>query len=417
MTKQEILINVSPYEVRVALVQASHLKEIYIERCREKGVLGNIYQGKISRLLPGLQAAFVEIGEERTAFLHFNDIKPYAEILSPGQTLLVQVIKDPLGSKGARLTTHLTLPGRYLILTSQGRNIAVSQKITDMTVKNRLIKRLSLPKQGGYIVRTAAEHVAHSEIEAEKDFLEAVWRDILTKAAKTQGPALVYAEISMVERVLRDLARSDIQAIRVDDIDVYNRMRVYAKKRIPDLYDKIIFFSENHSIFDLYAIETELNHALQRKINLKSGGYLIFDQTEAMTTIDVNTGSFLSYGKVEETLFRTNCEAASMIARQVRLRNIGGIIIIDFIDMSDLLQKRSLLDLLRTELAKDPAKTEISELSSLNLVQMTRKRVRDSLQHNLCVPCHSCQKRGYIKSLETICYEIFREIEKRVRQK
>lgn len=413
---EEILINVTPREVRVALLENGSLQEVHIERSLHQGLLGNIYKGKVNRLLPGIQAAFVDIGLDRAAFLHVKDIHsdPHnvdiRDLLHTGQEILVQVYKDPLGSKGARLTTQFTIPSRYLVLTPTTSQVAVSQKITDEAERERLLSMLSPSTEGGYIFRTAAVGVSDPEIETDKAFLSSLWSNVLLRAKTAKHGDVVYEEIPIVLRVLRDLAGYEIEKIRVDQLDAAKQMREFAERYVPGLVNRVEYYSGERPIFDIYSVEDELQKALQRKAYLKSGGYLIFDQTEAMTTIDVNTGSYIGHGKIEETIFKTNLEAVDIIARQVRLRNLGGIIIIDFIDMTEALHKAHLLETLKKALAKDNARTEISELSSLGLVQLTRKRTRESLEHVLCVTCPLCQRRGSIKSLETICYEIVREL-------
>lgn len=415
---EEILINSTPREVRVALLENGALQEVHIERKLHRGLLGNIYKGKISRLLVGLQAAFVDIGLERGAFLHLRDVRTdkktddIRDVLHVGQELLVQVYKNPLGSKGARLTTHFTIPSRYLVFTPYTPQLTVSQKITDEKERERLLEMVPVKEMGGYIFRTAANGAEKTEVDLDIQFLDSVWQDVLAKTKNAKLGTLVYEEIPINLRVLRDLVGYEVEKIRVDDAVVAKEMQEFAKHYLPKLVDRIEYYAGDRPIFDIYSVEDEIQKALQRKVHLKSGGYLIFDQTEAMTTIDVNTGSYLGHGIIEETIFKTNLEALDVIARQVRLRNLGGIIIIDFIDMSDVIHKTHLLQLLSKALAKDNARIEISEISSLGLVQMTRKRTRESLEHILCVTCPLCKKRGSIKSIETICYEIFRELQR-----
>jgi ribonuclease G len=415
---EEILINSTSREVRVALLENGALQEVHIERKLHRGLLGNIYKGKISRLLVGLQAAFVDIGLERGAFLHLRDVRTdkktddIRDILHVGQELLVQVYKNPLGSKGARLTTNFTIPSRYLVFTPFAPQLSVSQKITDEKERERLLEMVVMGNQGGYIFRTASFGAEKSDIDLDIQFLDSLWQDVLAKSKNVKVGALVYEEIPINLRVLRDLVGYEVEKIRVDDARVAKEMQDFATLYLPKLLDRIEYYAGDRPIFDIYSVEDEIQKALQRKVHLKSGGYLIFDQTEAMTTIDVNTGSYLGHGIIEETIFKTNLEALEVIARQVRLRNLGGIIIIDFIDMTDVVHKTHLLQLFMKALAKDNARIEISEISSLGLVQMTRKRTRESLEHVLCVTCPLCQKRGSIKSIETICYEIFREIQR-----
>lgn len=427
---QEILVNITQREVRVALLENGILQEIHIERSLHQGLLGNIYKGRVSRLLPGIQAAFIDIGLDRSAFLHISDMGiddvlekaalTFAHIdirplLMVGQEILVQVYKDPLGSKGARLTTQFTIPSRYLVLTPGITQVAVSQKIIDEQVRERLSMMVTPGEQGGFIFRTAAEAATQSEIDADKEFLNSLWLDVGLRSKQVKAPGLIYEEIPIVLRVLRDLVGYDVERIRVDNLEAMEQMRAFAIRYVPSLTNRIELYDGDKPIFDVYSVEEELRKSLERKVPLKSGGHIIIDQTEAMTTIDVNTGSFVGNQNLEQTIFKTNLEAVDAIVRQVRLRNLGGIIIIDFIDMPDPSHQEHVMQSLTATLAKDSSKTQVSELSSLGLVQMTRKRTRESLEHILCTPCPLCQKRGSIKSLETICYEIFREL-KRIAQ-
>lgn len=420
---QEILVNVTPGEVRIALLEKGILQELHIERSIHQGLLGNIYKGRVSRLLPGIQAAFVDIGLDRSAFLHISDIKGLSEAtdlaqldianyLTPGKEILVQVYKDPLGSKGARITMCFTIASRCLVFTPDTFNVAVSQRITDEAERERLLAMLVPSNKGGYIFRTAAEHANQAEIEADKLFLDTLWADVSERSLLTKSAKLVYEEIPIVLRVLRDLVGFDIEKIRVDHDESVEQMRKFAEKYLPNLANRIEFYDKEKPIFDLYSVESELQKALERNIPLKSGGHLVFDQTEAMTTIDINTGSYVGNNNYEQTIFRTNLEAIEVIARQIRLRNLGGIIIIDFIDMIEPANKDQLLQALAKALETDNARIQISELSSLGLVQLTRKRTRESLEHILCIPCPTCQQRGSIKSRKTICYEICREVQR-----
>jgi ribonuclease G len=417
---QEILVNITPREVRVALMESGTLQEIHIERSLQHGLMGNIYKGRIARLLPGIQAAFVDIGLDRSAFLHISDLgseeyirgKDIRELLSVGQEMLVQVYKDQLGTKGARLTAQFTIPSRYLVLTPGMSQVMVSQKISDEAERKRLMEMLTPGKQGGFIFRTAAENATQADIDSDKEFLSTLWQEVMARAKEVRATEIVYEEIPIILRVLRDLVGYDVEKIRVDNLAAAVQMRAFAERYVPQLVTRVEFYDGNKPIFDIYAIEDELQRALLRKVNLKSGGHVVFDQTEAMTTIDVNTGSYVGHLNLEQTIFRTNIEAIEVIAHQIRLRNLGGIIIIDFIDMVDPAHKEQLLQALATVFAKDSARIQISELSSLGLVQMTRKRTRESLEHILCAPCPLCQKRGSIKSLATVCYEIFRELQR-----
>lgn len=418
---EEMLVNITPREVRIAFLANNVLQDVQIERGEQHGLLGNIYKGKVSRLLPGIQAAFIDIGLERSAFLHVSDIQGYhaemdiRDVLQAGRELLVQIYKDPIGGKGARLTTQFTIPSRYLVLTPGLPVITASQKITDEVERNRLISLIEPNQKNGYIFRTAAVGACQEEINSDKKYLDDLWINLVERSARAKLGESLHEEIPMVLRVLRDNASDAIERIRVDHEKTAEMMRDFAKHTVPHLVDRIEYYAEPYPIFDIFSVEDELQKALQRKVYLKSGGHLIIDQTEAMTTIDVNTGSYLGTDNLEQTIFKTNVEAVSVIARQVRLRNLGGIIIIDFIDMHDAHHKEHILQLLTETLAKDPVKTQISELSSLGLVQMTRKRVHESLEHILCQPCPTCQQRGSIKSVETVCYEICRDL-KRSRQ-
>ena len=391
----EILINVSPTERRVGVVESGLLQELYLERSGEASYVGNIYMGRIERVLPGMQAAFVNIGLERTAFLHAADIVPrqpeldengdsrplpaIGELVSQGQNLLVQVIKDPLGTKGARLTTQLSIPSRYLVLLPGIQSLGVSVRI---------------------------------ELEDERRLWPRIEAD-----AESAGPGqLVYEDLSLPYRSLRDLMNAEIEKVRIDERDTFQRALRFAGEFFPEWVDRIEFYDGDGPLFDLYGVETEIERALERSTPLKSGGHLTIDQTEAMTTVDVNTGSYLGYRNLEETIYKTNLEAAQAIARQLRLRNLGGIIIIDFIDMTEDDHKRQVLRTLQRALARDHARTTVSQISPLGLVEMTRKRTTESLEHRLCEPCPSCDGRGRVKSVDTVCSEIFREIMRAVRQ-
>lgn len=421
---QEILVNVTSKEVRVALLENAILQEVYIERRRHQGLIGNIYKGRVNRLLPGIQAAFVDIGLDRSAFLHISDMGVVPEntddfstvdirdYLTVGKEILVQVYKDPIGSKGARLTTQFTIPSRFIVLTPGMQEMSVSQKITSEAERERLLSLIQPSPEGGYIFRTVAEGASAMDVARDQAFLTTLWQEVQAKARVTKSAQLVYEEIPIVSRVIRDLSAYDVDKILVDDASSLRAMQDFAARYVPELVNKIELYHHPRPLFFAYSVEEELQKALERKVPLKSGGHVVFDQTEAMTTIDVNTGSYVGRNNIAQTIFTTNSEAVAVIARQVRLRNLGGIIIIDFIDMIDAKQKAQLLEALSKALAKDSAKTQISELSSLGLVQMTRKRNRESLEHILCVECPLCHKRGSIKSLSTVCYELFRELKR-----
>jgi ribonuclease G len=438
---EEILINVTPRETRVALVENGMLQEVYLERASRRGYFGNIYRGKVSRVMPGMQAAFVEIGLERAAFLHASDIvrTPAAEndpgehgnggpaptpaigeLVREGQELTVQVVKDPIGSKGARLTTHLSIPSRYLVLLPGSRMLGVSARIEDEAERQRLkdiIGKLQDPARPcGYIIRTNAEGQSAEALAEDVAYLGKVWEAVQAGLGGARVGTRIYEDLSLPLRAVRDLMRSNVEKVRIDSRETLDRTLEFARQFVPELLERIEHYPGERPIFDLYGVEDEIQRALKKEVPLKSGGYLIIDQTEAMTTIDVNTGAFLGTRNLEETVYRTNLEAAQAAARQLRLRNLGGIIIIDFIDMTDDEHKRQVLRTLEKALARDHAKTTVFDMSPLGLVEMTRKRTVDSLERQLCEPCPECAGRGSIKTAETVCYEIFREITRAVRQ-
>ncbi|MDE2235985.1 MAG: ribonuclease G [Gammaproteobacteria bacterium] len=432
---EEILINVTPRETRVALLDNGVLQELYVERTRRRGLVGNIYKGKVSRVLPGMQAAFIDIGLERTAFLHAEDVArtAYADsgyrddkpsdirmLLHEGQEVLVQVLKDPLGTKGARLTSHISIPSRYMVYLPLGNGMGVSVRIEDLMERERLLGLLRTlaptTLNGGYIVRTAGEGAAAEALRADMLFLNRLWENIHLRSSDVAAGSLVHEDQPLFIRILRDLFSEEIQRVRVDSAEACALMRDFTGMFIPEMQARIESYEDSRPIFDLYGVEDEIRKALDRNVQLKSGGYLIIDQTEAMTTIDVNTGAYVGHRNLEETILKTNLEASQAIAHQLRLRNLGGIIIIDFIDMNDADHKQLVLQALQHSLSKDRAKTQVTEISTLGLVEMTRKRTRESLEHVLCMPCPSCQGRASLKTPETVCYEIFREILREARQ-
>lgn len=435
---EEILINVTPRETRVALVENGMLQEVHVERSMRRGYVGNIYKGKVNRVMPGMQAAFIEIGLERAAFLHVSDIvrplsplvgentdnipvvvPPITELIHEGQEIIVQVVKDPLGTKGARLTTHLSIPSRYLVLLPYGKVLGVSVRIEDEAERQRLKEMLNslVGDVGwGYIVRTNAEGQPREALAEDVDYLGKLWAAVQEGIQTTRVGERIYEDLSLSLRALRDLMRPSIEKVRVDSRETFDRTQNFAHQFMPDLAERLEHYPGERPIFDLYGVEDEIQNALKKEVPLKSGGYLIIDQTEAMTTIDVNTGGFIGSRNLEETVYRTNLEAAQAAARQLRLRNLGGIIIIDFIDMMDEDHKRQVLRTLEKALTRDYAKTTVYEMSPLGLVEMTRKRTVESLEHQLCEACPSCNGRGSLKTAETITYEIFREITRAVRQ-
>lgn len=426
----EILVNVTPPETRVAVVENGVLEDLIIERTRRRGLVGSIYIGEVCRVLPGMQAAFVDIGLERAAFLHVSDLCSRDQELHDGENIeaylhdskqiLVQVTKDPLGTKGARLTTEISIPSRYQVYMPYWKHCGISQRIEVDSERERLRMCLETFQEefdtGGFIARTAAEGVDESVLVSDMEFLLKLWGSISERIDAAPSKSLVHKDLPLSERTLRDLYCEKIEKIRIDSEETYHRMAKFANEFVPEIAPLIEFYSVGRPLFEIYGIEDEIHKALARKVTLKSGGYLIFDQTEAMTTVDVNTGAYVGGRNLEETIFKTNLEAAQAIARQLRLRNLGGIIIIDFIDMQDEEHKQQVLQELDKHLQKDHAKSTITEVSPLGLVEMTRKRTRESLEHILCEPCSACDGRGVLKTAETTCLEIFREIIREVKQ-
>jgi len=431
----EILVNVMPRETRAALIENGVLQELYVERANRVGITSNIYKGRVSRVLPGMQAAFIDVGLERTAFLHVSDIaqghdeeaevaaersEDIREHVREGDEILVQVLKDPLGTKGARLTTFVSIPSRYLVYLPKGKGVGVSTRIEDEAERGRLRESVTgaVPAgtNGGYIVRTVAEGAEPEALREDLHFLHRLWGVVRDRGLTAAAGELVHEDLPLPLRLLRDQLGHGIDLIAVDNASVHERMLEFARTFMPESTGKIELYGGARPIFDLHGIEDEIAKALDRKVALKSGGYLVIDQTEAMTTIDVNTGAYVGHRNLEETIYRTNLEAAVSIARQLRLRNLGGIIIIDFIDMQEEEHRRQVLQALEKALAADHAKTHISSVSPLGLVEMTRKRTRESLEHLLCQPCAACEGRGLVKTAETVCYEIFREVLRQARQ-
>ncbi|MBS0226353.1 MAG: ribonuclease G [Proteobacteria bacterium] len=439
---EEILVNVTPRETRVAVVENGMLQELHIERGWRRGVVGNIYKGKVQRVMPGMQAAFVDIGLARAAFLHANDIlrampaipnedgataadapaapaRPITELLRDGQDIVVQVVKDPIGSKGARLTMQLSVPSRYLVMLPQSKVVGVSARIEDDVERARLkglVSELAMTGGSGFIIRTNAEGQPAEALAEDIAYLSRAWGLVEERARNAAVGTCIYDDLSLPMRAVRDLMRRDVEKVKVDSRETCEKLRVFAAQYMPGLAERIELYSGARPIFDLYGVEDEIQRALQKEVPLKSGGYLVIDQTEAMTTVDVNTGSFVGQRTLEETVYRTNLEAAQSVARQLRLRNLGGIIIIDFIDMHDPEHRRQVLRMLEKSLSKDHAKTTVYDFSPLGLVEMTRKRTVESLERQLCEPCPACNGRGTLKTAETVTYEIFREITRAVRQ-
>jgi ribonuclease G len=446
--KQEILLNITPQETRVALLENGVLLELQIERSLSRGLVGNIYHGKVVRVLPGMQAAFVDIGLSKNGFLHAADIvrvddafktkgtgkvavPPIQDLVREGQSIWVQVIKDPIGNKGARLTTELTLPSRYLVMMPFADDLGISQKISDQDERQRLQEIASTfrdtinedlqasekaPSNYGWIIRTAGEGIDSQELQNDFHYLYRLWRKLQERMSATPAKSLLHQDIPLAMRVLRDLIHDDVELIRIDSKETYDKAVEFAAEFIPELSEKIHYYPGSQPLFGLYNVEQDLQLALQKRVDLKSGGYLIIDQTEAMTTIDVNTGSYVGKRNQEDTLYKTNLEAATQIARQIRLRNLAGIIIIDFIDMLKDSHKSQVLEALKSALMPDRVKTRVTDMSPLGLVEITRKRTRDSLETLLCEPCPVCDGRGKVKTVKTVCYEILREVVREYRQ-
>ena len=426
---EEILINVTPQETRVAVTGSGVVQELLIERAASRGIVGNIYMGRVARVLPGMQSAFLEIGLERAAFLHVADIwehrkaftgepqKPIERILAEGEPLLVQVVKDPIGSKGARLSTQISIAGRLLVYLPYDPHIGISQRIEDeggrQALRDRLKELVPTDEKGGFIVRTLGETATEEELRADLEYLRHLWLVIRSRSADSQGggsPTLLYQDLSLAQRVLRDMVGAQTARVLVDSREHFQKLAAFAQNYMPQVRARLEHYVGERPLFDLYNVETEIEKALSRRVDLKSGGYLIIDQTEAMTTIDVNTGGFVGSRNFDDTIFKTNLEAAQAIARQLRLRNLGGIIIVDFIDMESEEHRAAVLEEFKRALARDRTRMGVNGFTGLGLVEMTRKRTRESLAHVLCEPCPTCDGRGAVKTAHTVCYEILREI-------
>lgn len=428
-----ILVNVTPQETRVALVLQGAVQELHVERTLSRGMAGNIYLGKVVRVLPGMQSAFVDIGLERAAFLHVADIwsarphdgqpasqLPIERMLHDGQSITVQVIKDPIGTKGARLSTQISIAGRMLVYLPQESHIGISQRIENEAERENLrdkVQKLMQPgEKGGFIIRTMAEDASTEDLKADIDYLRKTWSNITQQAQTVPAPSLLYQDLDLAQRVLRDFVNENTPRIQVDSRENYQKIVAFAEQYTPSILPKLSHYPGERPLFDLYGVEEEIQRALGRRVDLKSGGYLIVDQTEAMTTIDVNTGSFVNGRNFDDTVFKTNLEASHAIARQLRLRNLGGIVILDFIDMENEDHKTAVLNELKRALARDRTKVSVSGFSALGLVEMTRKRTRESLAHILCEPCPACSGKGQVKTARTICYEILRELTREAKQ-
>ena len=435
--QQDILINWSPQETRVAIVENGAVQELHVERPLERGLVGNVYLGKVARVLPGMQSAFIDIGLERAAFLHVADVwqrqpdgeppsvarygqppVPIEKQVFEGQSLMVQVIKDPIGSKGARLSTQISVAGRMLVFLPQDDHVGVSQKIpSDLRDGLRTrVQRLVGDDGGGFILRTNAEDASDPELTDDIAYLRKTWALIREASQRLPAPSLLFQDLDLPRRVLRDLASDDTQVIRIDSREQYEALMAFGRAFMPAAATKLDLYRGERPIFDLFGVDEEIARALGRRVELKSGGYLIIDQTEALTTIDVNTGGFVGARSFDDTIFKTNLEAAGAIARQLRLRNLGGIVIVDFIDMTRDEHRNSVLAELRKHLARDRVKTMAGGFSQLGLVELTRKRTRESLAHLLCEPCATCEGKGMVRTARTVAYDILREILREARQ-
>ncbi len=431
MSTEDILINITPQETRVAVLLAGVVQELHIERAATRGLVGNIYLGKVARVLPGMQSAFIDIGLERAGFLHVADIwearqmpsdkpPPIERLLRQGDVTLVQVIKDPLGTKGARLSTQISMAGRMLVYLPQDPHIGVSQRIEDEAERTHLremLTRMLIPgERGGYIIRTSAEEAKEGDLQADIEYLRKRWMQIEDAAAKVPPETQLYQELSLSQRVLRDVVDENTGTVQIDSRENFVALQAFAGQYVPNVLPRLAHYDGERPLFELNRIDEEIEKALARRVDLKSGGYLILDQTEAMTTIDVNTGGFVGTRNFDDTIFKTNLEAAQTIARQLRLRNLGGIIVLDFIDMVNPAHRELVLAELKKALAHDRTRITVSQFTQLGLVEMTRKRTRESLAHVLCEPCPVCSGRGVLKTARTVCYEILREILREARQ-
>ena len=435
---QDVLINWSPQETRVAVVEHGAVQELQVERSLERGLVGNVYLGKVARVLPGMQSAFIDIGLDRAAFLHVADLmssitsrhadvdagspasapQPIEKQLFEGQALMVQVLKDPIGTKGARLTAQISIAGRLLVFLPQDNHIGVSQKIPPKQ-RDDLRKRMQLLSGdlgGGFILRTNAEDAQDAELLDDIAYLRKTWARIKGAALRVKPASVLHQDLNLLQRVLRDVVSEDVQTIRIDSREQFNKLKEFAAEFMPATLDKLRHYAGERPIFDLFNIDDDIARALGRRVDLKSGGYLIIDQTEALTTVDVNTGGFVGARNFDDTIFKTNLEASQAIARQLRLRNLGGIVIVDFIDMIKENHQEAVLEEFKKQLARDRVKTTLNGFSSLGLLEMTRKRTRESLAHQLCEPCDACGGKGVVKTARSVTYDILREILREARQ-
>lgn len=449
MSDRQLIINANSSETRIALLEKERVSELFIERNRERGIVGNIYLGTVMRVLPGMQAAFVNIGAERTAFLYGGDVidpeslkeqrdaaavadlspeelrersakqrKPIEKLIREGQQIVVQVAKEPLGTKGARVTTFLSLPGRYLVLMPDFTHIGISRRIEEEAERLRLTEAVKeiKPDDVGIIVRTAAAGVEAMLLQKDVKFLLKLWKSVEAKKRRGESPSLLYQDLNLVLKTTRDLYSEEVERIVVDDPETYEDLKRFLAATIPGAGKKLFLYEEQLPIFDVYGIEMDIGRALSSRIELPSGGYLVVDQTEALTSFDVNTGKYVGSASAHETILKTNLEAVKKVVAQLRIRNIGGIIVIDFIDMERLEDREKVFNLLTEELKSDKARTNVLRISELGLVQMTRKRTSESLERQLMEPCPYCDGRGRIRSTMTEAYDLLREIKRHTLQ-
>lgn len=440
--QQDILINWSPQETRVAVVEHGSLQELQVERTLERGLVGNVYLGKVARVLPGMQSAFIDIGLDKAAFLHVADLMssinsrhadtdavsagggtvamaiPIEKQLFEGQAVMVQVLKDPIGTKGARLTAQVSIAGRLLVFLPQDNHIGVSQKIPARQREDlrQRLQLLSGESGGGFILRTNAEDATDTELSEDIAYLRKTWARIKDASVRVKPASVLHQDLNLLQRVLRDVAGEQTLTIRIDSREQFEKLKAFAAEFMPATVQKLQLYGGERPIFDLFNIDEDIARALGRRVDLKSGGYLIIDQTEALTTVDVNTGGFVGARNFDETVFKTNLEASQAIARQLRLRNLGGIVIVDFIDMLKENHREAVLAEFQKQLARDRIKTTVNGFSALGLLEMTRKRTRESLAHQLCEPCAACMGKGVVKTARSVTYDILREILREARQ-
>ena len=434
--QQDILINWSPQETRVAVIEHGALQELQVERSLERGLVGNVYLGKVARVLPGMQSAFIDIGLDKAAFLHVADLmssinsrhadadmpapsaQPIEKQLFEGQAVMVQVLKDPIGTKGARLTAQISIAGRLLVFLPQDNHVGVSQKIPPKQreeLRQRVLK-LAGEAGGGFILRTNGEDALDTELSEDIAYLRKTWSRIKDASVRLPPASVLHQDLNLLQRVLRDVVVEGTQTIRIDSHEQFDSLKTFAQEFMPATVQKLQHYAGERPIFDLFNIDEDIAKALGSRVDLKSGGYLIIDQTEALTTVDVNTGGFVGARNFDDTIFKTNLEASQAIARQLRLRNLGGIVIVDFIDMVKENHRDAVLAEFQKQLVRDRIKTNVNGFSALGLLEMTRKRTRESLAHQLCEPCSACGGKGVVKTARSVTYDILREILREARQ-